>query len=82
MHTWPQRICRSGGMLGRKRAMKSATIAVDALERLAESVEMVAANTAAITSPAIHGGSSVAMNTGRMLSALGIATSSISGWHL
>ena len=43
------------------------------------SVEIVAANTAAITSPASHGGISVAMNIGRTESPFGIVTSIASG---
>ena len=58
---WPQRICALPGMSGLKRFMKSVTTAVDAEERFAESVEIVAAKTAAMTSPASHGGISVAM---------------------
>ena len=67
-------------MLGLKRLMKSVTTAVEAELRFAESVEIVAANTAAITRPASHGGISVAMKIGRTESPLGIVTSIAAGF--
>ena len=66
-------------MSGLKRLTKSVTTAVEADERLAESVEIVAAKTAAMTRPASHGGISVAMKIGRTESPFGIVTSIASG---
>ena len=75
----PQRICASEVVDGRNLRTKSAVSAVAALERFAESVEMVAAKSAAATSPASAGGSPETMKYGRMLSAFGSDGSSISG---
>ena len=77
--TRPQRICASGVVEGRNFSTKSAVSAVAALERFAESVEIVAAKSAAATSPASAGGSPDTMKNGRMLSAFGNDGSSISG---
>ena len=66
-------------MPGLKRLMKSVTTAVEAELRFAESVEIVAAKTAAITRPASHAGISVAMKIGSTESPFGIVTSIASG---
>ena len=79
VQTWPHLICALPEIPGLKRLTKSVTTAVDAEERFADSVDIVAANTAAITSPASHGGISVAMKIGRTESPFGIVTSIASG---
>ena len=80
MATCPHRTRARSDKPGRNRTAKSVVTAVAAEFRFADSVDTVAANSAATTSPARHGGNSVAMNTGNTESHFGIVTSIIAGF--